>query len=100
MHHFVALPQADAPSNSGVDLQHTTAIKAWTRDYLKLPETSVVLVNEFACRDPGCPLLETIIVVFEAEQSRTWTLTRPRVAVTKMMVQQTLSTRPEIKLKE
>ena len=98
MHHFVALPQENGQPSAVVDPQHTAAIKRWTREYLKLPETSVISVNEFACSDPGCPLLETIIVVFdEGAGSRAWKLTRPRVAVTKMMIQQALATPAVVK---
>ena len=81
-------------ATAGADPEHAIAIKRWTREFLKLPDDAVITVNEFACSDPGCPLLETAISVFEESASRTWKLTRPRVAVTKMMVQQTLATPP------
>ncbi len=95
VHHFVALPSIETGSLPAVDPQHTLAIKRWTREFLKLPEDSVVSLHEFACSDAGCPLLETVISVFDPQRTRTWKLTRPRVAVTKMMIQQTLKTPPE-----
>jgi hypothetical protein len=100
MHHFVGLP---APETSGNDStvslnpEHTKAVKRWTHEYLRLPDDAVVSVSEFACSDPGCPLLETVIVVFDAGTTRTWKLTRPRAAVTKLMLQQTLATPPEVR---
>lgn len=96
VHHFVSLPSDNADSSPpGIDPQHTLAIKRWTREYLKLPEAAVVSVHEFGCRDAGCPLLQTVIAVLEDGQTRTWKLTRPRMAVTKMMIQQTLAMPPE-----
>ena len=98
MHHFVALPLENEATVAAIDPSHSLAIKRWTRDYLKLPESSIVSVSEFACRDPGCPLLETVISVFDnGGPARFWKLTRPRVAVTKTMVHQTLSTAPTIR---
>ena len=95
VHHFVALPSPENGAGAPIDPQHTLAIKRWTREYLKLAEESVVSVQEFACRDAGCPLLETVITVFDEELTRIWKLTRPRVAVTKLMIHQTLASRPE-----
>jgi hypothetical protein len=73
---------------------HASAIKRWTREVLSLAEDVVITVSEVACADAGCPLVETVIVVFEERSTRRWKLTRPRVAVTRAMVQQTLSTPP------
>jgi hypothetical protein len=71
-------------------------MKRWAREVLKLGEDDVVTVSEIACVDAGCPLVETVIGVFAAEGgTRSWRFTRPRVAVTKMMVTQTLATAPE-----
>jgi hypothetical protein len=102
MHHFVAIPPVvrDQPKDAASDPhphalpEHTQAIKRWTREILNLNDDSIVTVSEFACSDPGCPLLETVIGVFDEKETRTWKLTRPRVAVTKLMVQQTLTTPP------
>jgi len=95
VHHFVALPQENQETPTPADPQHTLAIKRWTREYLKLPESAVVTVSEFACTDPGCPLLESLISVFEeGGGTRVWKLTRPKMAVTKTMLQQTLAAPP------
>jgi hypothetical protein len=96
MHRFTVLPNDLAtPGTESTRLEQTLAIKRWTREQLGLPEEVPVTVSEFCCADAGCPLLETIIAVHEDGQTRTWRLTRPRVAVTKLMIQQTLAAPPE-----
>ncbi|GAB1488102.1 hypothetical protein MASR2M8_05450 [Opitutaceae bacterium] len=85
------IPNADSPPP---DPTHTAAIKQWTSELLQLPLDATVTVSELACRDPGCPLLETVVTVFEPGGTRQWRFTRPRVAVTKLMLQQTFATPP------
>lgn len=41
-------------------------IKAWVRDLMELPEDTPVSVVELACRDEGCPDIETVIGLMEA----------------------------------
>ncbi len=89
MHHFIPDPAGGA-SAPAIDPSHTAAIRRWAAECLRLPEDAVVSVNEVACIDPGCPLVETVIAVFEDGRTRSWKFTRPRVAVTRMMVEQTL----------
>jgi hypothetical protein len=89
MHHFIPDPAGGLPVPA-IDPSHTAAIRRWTVECLRLPEDAVVSVNEVACIDPGCPLVETVIAVFEDGRTRSWKFTRPRVAVTRMMVEQTL----------
>lgn len=88
------IPVADE-SPSAPDPAHSAAIKRWTREILKLDTEATITVNELACRDPGCPLLETIVTVFSGSGTCQWRFTRPRIAVTKLMLQQTLATPPE-----
>lgn len=91
-HSFIPVEGAD---NAGSDPAHTTAIKRWTRELLALSGDTSITVSELACRDPGCPLLETVVTVFDdAGGTRQWRFTRPRIAVTKLMLQQTLVTPP------
>lgn len=94
MHRFIPDP-ADAEPPP-LDPSHTTAIKTWTTAILRLPPDAVVHVAELACRDAGCPLVETTVTVLETGNTRRWRLVRPRIAVTKMMLQQTLASRPEL----
>lgn len=97
MHHFIPQPSDDdTPSVSvgGAVPAHSLAIKNWTRDYLRLDEEAVVTISELSCTDPGCPLIETVIAVFDAAGARRWKLTSPKAAVTQIMVQQALAIRP------
>lgn len=96
MHSFIPPLPGDA-SAPALDPTHTAAIKRWTREQLRLSDDVAVTVAETACVDPGCPLVETVVTVFDGPgQTRCWKFTRPRVAVTKLMVQQTLATPPLI----
>jgi hypothetical protein len=89
VHRFI--PDGDAATSAPpIDPMHTEAIKRWTRETLRLGQEEAISVNEVACVDPGCPLVETVIAVFGASGIRSWRFTRPRVAVTKMMVQQAI----------
>lgn len=94
VHRFIPSPEgrgAGAPP----DIAQIEAIKRWTRETLRLSADVVVTVSEIACVDPGCPLMETAIAVFEeGAPARCWRFTRPRAAVTRLMVRQTLATPP------
>src|SRR3954463_686810 len=92
MHNFVPRSDDDATTEPAAQLEHTLAIKKWTREYLRLDPNAIVAVSEFPCVDPGCPLLETVIVVLDQEGSRRWRMNRSRYAVTKLLVQQVLAT--------
>lgn len=101
-HLFVPLPGGDSDSTSANATAallsppaHLSAIKKWTRDILGLAEDDVVTINELACRDPGCPVLETIIAVFAEGVTMRWKFARPGCAVTKTMLKQTLITAPQ-----
>jgi hypothetical protein len=87
MHRFI--PESGATDLS-LNPEYTAAIKRWTRETLALADEAVVSVMESPCRDEGCPLVETVIAVFDKNGTRTWRLTRPRAAVTKTMIRQTL----------
>jgi hypothetical protein len=93
-HTFIP-PSDDVPARQRLDPAHASAIKRWTRELLGLGEEVVITVQEIACADPGCPLVETVIAVFEETRTRRWKLTRPRVAVTRAMVAQTVATLAE-----
>ncbi|HTJ77396.1 MAG TPA: hypothetical protein VL357_00205 [Rariglobus sp.] len=92
MHRFI--PDPDGLTDSTLDPAHTAAIKRWTRDVLRLHEDAVITVSEIPCADAGCPLVETAVTVFDEAGTRLWKFTRPRIAVTKLMLRQTLATPP------
>ena len=48
----------------GEDLRSAAdRIKTWTREALSLSDDTAVTVSEINCRDPGCPGVETVILV-------------------------------------
>ncbi len=94
MHRFI--PSPDDPAEGQPDPEHTAAVKRWATEILNPPPDSVITLHETACVDPGCPLVESVITVFDGPgDTRCWRFTRPRVALTKLMVRQTLETPPE-----
>jgi hypothetical protein len=40
-------------------------VKTWAGTALSAPDSTAFAVNEIACNDPGCPGVETIILVME-----------------------------------
>lgn len=90
-HRFIPETDAAAPPPNP---EFTTAIKRWAAELLRLGPDATVTVAELRCRDEGCPLVETTVTVFNDDGTRTWAFTRPKVALTKLMVQQTLATLP------
>jgi hypothetical protein len=38
-------------------------VKHWIREELRLPPDTAFAVNEIVCTDPGCPGIETVILV-------------------------------------
>ncbi len=92
MHRFI--PEPGAPETT-LNPGQAATVKRWARAALGLGDSVVVTVAETPCRDAGCPLVETMVTVFEDQRTRVWVLTRPRAAVTQMMVRQTLATQPK-----
>lgn len=91
-HRFIPAPNSGpAP---GLDPGQTVALKRWTRELLDLGEEEVVTVTEIPCADAGCPLVETMVTVFAPGRTRAWAFTRPKFALTRLMLQQTLATPP------
>jgi hypothetical protein len=42
-----------------------TEIKSWAREALALAEDASIVVNEIVCTDPGCPGVETVMLIME-----------------------------------
>jgi hypothetical protein len=96
-HVFVPLAELDSVASAAdprSSPEQLAAIKTWTRDILGLTENDVVTVNEFSCRDPGCPVLETVVAVFAERVTMRWKFARPGCAVSKTMLKQALSSAP------
>lgn len=62
---------------------HAAQIKDWTRACLGLVDDVIVSVNQIACREPGCPDVETVIGVLRQGQAvLTAKIARPIADVT------------------
>ncbi len=46
----------------------SSEIKRWTRELMDLPEDTPITVAELACREDGCPDIETVIGVLEPDK--------------------------------
>ncbi|OLP62578.1 hypothetical protein BJF93_01965 [Xaviernesmea oryzae] len=58
-------------------------IREWLRGRLALADGTVIVVNEVACAEPGCPDLETVIgLLSSSAASRTFKISKPIAAVT------------------
>ncbi|OLP52920.1 hypothetical protein BJF92_17890 [Rhizobium rhizosphaerae] len=61
----------------------TSRIRSWLRARLALPEDVLIVVNEVACAEPGCPDVETVIGLLPPSgPSRTFKIERPIAEVT------------------
>jgi hypothetical protein len=94
LHRFIPDPSAP-PSAPTTDPAQLAAVKTLVRQLPGLPAGTPVTLSGIARADPGCALLETVIAVFPAGRpALRWKLTRPRAALTKLMLRQTLATPP------
>lgn len=61
----------------------TARLKTATRALLDLPEDVVISVTELACREAGCPDIETVVAIMRAgERPRTAKFRKPLPALT------------------
>jgi hypothetical protein len=67
---------------------HAATLKAWISARFALAPDDVVSVAELACRDDGCPDMETVVTVLRAAGgSATWRIEKPLAAVTQTDVE-------------
>jgi len=67
-------------------------IKGWVREALDLDHDTPVTVAELACRDEGCPDIETVIGILEpGKPVRTARIHAPMEKLTHRLVQEALS---------
>jgi hypothetical protein len=91
MHRFIPDPSAETAKPTP-DAGQLAAVKDIVRGLLSLPKDTPVTIHEIPCADPGCPLMETVIGVFpDGRGAMRWRLTRPRAALTRLMLAQTLA---------
>jgi hypothetical protein len=74
--------------------RRATEIADLVRALLKLPEDTPVTVFPLACREPGCPPVETVIAVLAAPRRR-WTIHRPLAHIDDGVVTDLLTHNPQ-----
>jgi len=72
----------------------TAQVRRWAEAQLGPDETPAVLVTELACHEPGCPPIETVIVLIGGKGSRTWKIPRPAAELSAADVSDVLSRPP------
>ena len=60
--------------------QHVAGLKDVVRSALALDAQSMVLVQQLACTEPGCPPVETVVAVLGSPR-RTWKIPNPTADV-------------------
>jgi len=54
----------------GVPSDSARRLKEWARELWGLPDDAALVVLELACREPGCPPVETVVATLEAAGER------------------------------
>ncbi len=71
--------------------QAVAEIKACVLRQLGLGEDCAVTISEIVCPDPGCPDLETVILIMRrGERTRALKIRKPLAAVTELDVRESL----------
>ena len=47
----------------GVDRETRQRIRGWVRELRRLPDAANVSVHELRCDEPGCPDVETVVLI-------------------------------------
>lgn len=48
-----------------ISMDQADRIKAWVRAVFHLNDETTIMVTELACREPGCPPIETVIALLK-----------------------------------
>lgn len=79
------------------DTEAVARVKGWVSDLISLSEEDHVAIAELACREPGCPDLETVVTVTLADRRR-FVLRFPS-SVAEVTEAQVQSLRPNVPVK-
>jgi len=64
------------------DAESVRRVKALVTDSFDLPATASLTVAELRCHEPGCPPVETVVTVRDADGGiRDWRIAKPLVDV-------------------
>ena len=71
-------------------------IKTWVEEIGGIEVAAVIAVSELACREPGCPDLETVIGIFRLKApTRSFRIPKPLAAVTREDVERAVAARSD-----
>lgn len=98
-------PPVPAPTAALVDIaglpvrepgrgRRAVALAALVRTVLDLPDDVVVAVQQLACREPGCPPVETVLAVLGTPPRR-WAIRRPLAEIDDDLVADLLTHDPQ-----
>lgn len=63
--------------NDKDNIKITKLVKAWIREKMNLNEEVMITVSELQCAEPNCPDMETVIVIFDSENTRQFKIRKP-----------------------
>jgi hypothetical protein len=73
------------------DRQAAQQVKDWARAALQASDDTAFTVNEIICADPGCPGIETVILVMKpGEKTRAYKISKSLNEVTEQDIGQAL----------
>lgn len=85
-----------APRDPGI----VQRIKAWATLALDLPPDTALTVSEIACPDPGCPDMETVILIMRPrDKTRGYKIAKPVAEITEQDVREVLVSESEAGLR-
>lgn len=85
-----------APKKNGLRAK-SADIKGWVRELMDLSDETTLTVAELACREPGCPDIETVIGILEPDKPiRTVRIHAPMADVTKTDVGDSVGTLTQV----
>lgn len=77
------------------DPEQVRRAKAWVREVVGLTDDDAVMVQQLACREPGCPPVETVLGVMRAGGTHSKTIHKPLDAVTHADVASAFAPEPD-----
>jgi hypothetical protein len=85
---------AGSTPTSPVSAEHVSRLKDLVRSVHQLDADAPVLVQQLACREPGCDPLETVVAALGPPR-RTWKFPKPTVDVSPTELRAAIVANPE-----
>ncbi|MHC9296936.1 hypothetical protein ACRCUN_31115 [Mycobacterium sp. LTG2003] len=74
--------------------EHVADLKRVVRATLDIPLDTTVLVQQLACKEPGCPPVETVVAVLSGHRA-TWKIPEPTADLTAAELRRIITEHPE-----